>query len=394
MLTIAEIQLLAQEEMRAAVAENISRDPSAVALDKRIPHAALVATQVKYLQRAKTKLPSYYSAQCIMAPLAYEQSSSERTAEHKNYAGGLCIDLTCGLGVDSFYLSKKFARVVAVERDAALAALARYNFGLLGAENIEIVNADAEEFLAAYDGPAPDLVYIDPARRSEKGRKTVTLSDSSPDVEAILPVLRRKAAVTVVKLSPLFDVDEAFRIFGKDTRVEAVSLGGECKEVLVETGGGITGQTVAATALDSFSVEYDYPVLYAADRTEGRQSPGDYSFLIASDAALVKARVVDRFYRGTNAFAGGNNSFVFADLVPDIPGGRVYRIISAMPYSPKKIRAQLMQAGVGSLNILRRDFPYSTADVAKALGIREGGSGFAAVTRFAGGLWFIVLGPA
>ena len=103
MITYEQFTLLCTEEIRRAVDENISRDPLAVALDKRVTHAAEVATQVKYLDRARKKLPSYYEARCIIPSLAFEQSSSEECAGHKPLGGGSVLDLTCGLGVDAFF---------------------------------------------------------------------------------------------------------------------------------------------------------------------------------------------------------------------------------------------------------------------------------------------------
>lgn len=63
-MTREEFDTLCRDDVRRAVEENLGRDPLAVALDRRTPHAALVATQVKYLERARTKLPSYYAARC------------------------------------------------------------------------------------------------------------------------------------------------------------------------------------------------------------------------------------------------------------------------------------------------------------------------------------------
>lgn len=183
-MTTEDILLLDTPLLRQLTEENIGRDPNAVALDKRIAHAGLVATQVKYLQRARRKLPSYYEARAILPPLAFEQSSSEAAATRKSWRGDVCIDLTCGLGVDSFHLSRRFARVIAVERDAALARAAEINFRRLGADNITVVCTAAEEFLnkfAAADGRA-DLIYADPDRRSAAGRKLVLPEDCSPDI--------------------------------------------------------------------------------------------------------------------------------------------------------------------------------------------------------------------
>ena len=56
-MTREELSTLLQPEVRQAIEENIDRDPLQVALDRGIVHAREVASQVKYLQRARTKLP-------------------------------------------------------------------------------------------------------------------------------------------------------------------------------------------------------------------------------------------------------------------------------------------------------------------------------------------------
>ena len=132
MMTPEQYRLLLTPEVRRTVEEQIGRDPAAIALDKRIPHAALVATQVKYLARARTKLPSYYEARCILPPLAFEQASSEACAARKSCSGERVLDLTCGLGGDALYLSKRFREVITLERDATLAAVAGENLRRLG----------------------------------------------------------------------------------------------------------------------------------------------------------------------------------------------------------------------------------------------------------------------
>ena len=205
-----------QEDVRQAIEENIDRDPLRIALDRKLPHAAAVASEVKYLQRARKKLPSYFAARCIIPQRAFEQSSSEETAAHKQGKGARCLDLTCGLGVDSFYLSKRFDRVVTIERDEVLAEIARENFRRLGATNIEVLCASAEEVVASIDEQF-DMIYADPDRRSSDGRRQVLIECCSPDVGAMLPRLQQLTPHIVIKNSPLFDVAEAERIFGTGT---------------------------------------------------------------------------------------------------------------------------------------------------------------------------------
>jgi len=149
MFTKEEVIELCSEAIRHSVRENIGRTPTDIALDRRIEQASMVATLVKNLQKARTKLPSFYSAEAVIPTLAYEQSSSEECALRKRLSGRSILDLTCGLGVDAFALSKSFERVVTIERNEALAAIARENFKRLGADNIEVVCSSAEDFVAS-----------------------------------------------------------------------------------------------------------------------------------------------------------------------------------------------------------------------------------------------------
>lgn len=373
--------------VRAAIEQNIEGNPVRIALDKHIPHPALVATQVKYLQRARSKLPSYYAARCVIPPLAFEQSSSEAAAANKRYSGAVCVDLTCGLGVDSFAFSKRFERVIAVEKDPDLAYIAELNFKLLGAHNIHVVNSSAEEFIAANGGSKADLVYIDPDRRDPSGKKLVRLENCSPDAVGLMPALRNIAERVVIKLSPLFDVDQAFRIFGPSARVEAVSLDGECKEVLVETGAHIPSPVIAATPVGFGTVEYPYIKGMVCGGTVS--DPSQYGYLIAPDVALAKARIARRYFTGAGCGIENENSYAFSHTLPARLPGKAYRIVKVEPYHPKRLRKSLKDSGIGRINILKRDFPHSAETIARHLGVREGGTVDVAFAVTSGSPWAV-----
>lgn len=238
MISCNDIQTLLRPDVREQIAVHLNDDPTKVALSLR-ENGPLVATQIKYLQRARTKLPSYYAAQCILPPLSFEQASSEESASIKHYAGHTCLDLTCGLGVDTLQFSKHFDQVVTVEQNPELCEIARINFERLQARNIRIQSGTAEQFVAdlisGQESIGPiDLIYIDPARRDSQGKKVWLLEDCSPDVKRLLPSLLQLSPLVVIKASPLFDIDEAFRLFGEECSVEIISVHGECKEVLME----------------------------------------------------------------------------------------------------------------------------------------------------------------
>ena len=379
-ITSEEYALLLTGEVQRAIAAARDRDPVEVAMDRTVPHARLVATQVKYLARAAQKLPSYAAAQCILPPLAFEQASSEACAAHKRITGDTVLDLTCGLGVDAFFLSRRFRRVVTLERSEVLARAAAENFSRLGATNIEVVNTSAEEYLRQEDLHF-DWIYADPDRRSAEGRKLVRLEDCSPDIIALKPLLSRISGRLCIKNSPLFDVDEALRLF-PDSRVEVLSLGDECKEVLVYADG--TGPLVTASALGrgSFSAR---PGQTAPE--PGRFDPARYRWLVAPDVALQKARLA-RLHLAGKADIWSENGYGFAAGEPQGVLGRVFAIERIEPYDPKRLKRELKGRGA---EVLKRDFPLATEELMRRLGLHPGAELRLAFTKIGNDFWVIRL---
>lgn len=380
-LTSEELALLLTEPVQRAIAAARGRDPLEVALDRRIPHARLVATQVKYLARAERKLPTYAAAQCILPPLAFEQASSEACAAHKAIAGDAVLDLTCGLGVDTLFLSRRFRRVVTLERDPVLADVARENFRRLGVGNVEVVTAAAEEYLDG-EGLRFDWVYADPDRRAADGRRLLRIEECSPDVLALRPRIRAAAARLCLKNSPLFDVDEALRLFS-DARVEVVSLADECKEVIVCDDG--SGPLVTATALGrgSFAARPDAEPPAAPARFDAER----YRWLIVPDVALQKARLT-RLHLAGRADMWSENGFAFAAEEPHGVIGRVLSIERIEPYDPRRLKRELKGRGA---EVLKRDFPLPAEELMRRLGLHAGGDLRLAFTKSGGDFWTIRL---
>jgi len=143
---------------------------------------------------------------------------------------GRVLDLTGGLGVDSWALSQVAERVVYFERDAELAAAAERNFARLGAANVEV---RCETVTPESELPEADLIYADPARRNAAGRKVFLLEDCTPDILTLLPMLLRKAPAVLLKLSPMADLAMLADRLGSALReIHVVEFDGEVKELL------------------------------------------------------------------------------------------------------------------------------------------------------------------
>ena len=372
-MTHEEKDILLREEVRKAIDANIERDPVRIALDRNIPYAREVATQVKYLQRARTKLPMLYDARCIIPQRAFEQSSSQQCAAAKRIGGESLLDLTCGLGIDSIAFAQRFKRVVAIERDEVLAEVVRENLKRLNITNIEVVTSSAEDYIASCNEHF-DWVYADPDRRTAEGRRVVRLEDCSPNMLELWPAIERISKRVAIKNSPLFDVDEAFRLFG-DCSVEVISLGGECKEVMIYVDGAEPRLAAEAVGAGRYEVSRDEAL--KATLSSHDFAKEEYRYLIVPDVALQKARLVAAALNG-KADIWSNNSFGFARHRPEGVLGRTEKIISVEEYDSKALRRELKGKGV---DIMMRDFPTLLDEVRRKCGLRSGNAHRIALTR-------------
>ena len=365
MFSAEEFSILCSAECYDAVKANIERKPTDIALDRRVPHASVVATQVKNLQKCRAKLPSYFAVQAIVPTLAYEQSSSEECALRKQLEGESVLDLTCGLGVDAYALSKRFKRVLTIERNEMVAEVARENFRRLGADNIEVICSSAEEYLADCTEHF-DWCFSDPDRRGSKGEKLVRLEDCSPDVVALMPTLQKIAERICIKCSPLFDVDEAFRLFG-DCSVETVSLGGEAKEVNIYIDGSASKLSAVAIGAGEFSCSVE-------ERNQAKWSaqPADlsqYRYITLPDVALQHSRMVAVAFEG-KCDVWSNNGVALSTEKPEGVLGRIFEVEAI--YEIDSAFKKMMRGR--KAEIYRRDFPMANAEICKRYRCSEGGS--------------------
>jgi len=161
-------------------------------------------------RQIKDKLPSWYANDGLLFPakIAAEQCSSELTALYKQRLvtsqERLC-DLTGGLGIDSYYYSRKAKEVLYLERFESYCEAATYNFNELRADNITVIQTDATVYLDQLE--QIDVFYIDPARRGEGDKRVYALQDCEPDLVRLAPSLLQKAPRIIAKISPMADME-------------------------------------------------------------------------------------------------------------------------------------------------------------------------------------------
>lgn len=114
------------EEYWKFIKDHEQDNPAQLVLkQKQFPSLPLkeLALQIAARQKAKTKLPEWYSEKVWFPPkLSLEQCSSEATAKYKAnlISGSSFADLTGGFGIDTYYLSQNFAKRHYVEQQQKL----------------------------------------------------------------------------------------------------------------------------------------------------------------------------------------------------------------------------------------------------------------------------------
>jgi len=348
----------------------------ALALSKRTDvDAAFALRQIDGWQRLRTKVPAWAAVPDLHYPsrLALEQCSGEAAADYKFRVvrrllppGGTLVDLTGGLGVDFSFLARHFGKAVYVERQAELCRLARHNFPLLGLENAVVAEADGAGFLEGM--PEADLVFLDPARRDGAGRKTVLIEDCEPDVLKLKPLLMEKAALVMLKLSPMLDLHSAVKALGCVAEAHVFATHGECKDLLLVLRRGASAPVVHCA---DDGAEFAFT---AAEESEAcpAYASSVKQYLYEPGAALLKAgafkTVAVRF--GLEKLHPHTHLYTSDSLVPDFPG-RSFRVERTGGFGKRGLR--MFCNGVERANLTVRNFPATVAELRRRLRVKEGG---------------------
>ncbi|MCB9231853.1 MAG: class I SAM-dependent methyltransferase [Bacteroidia bacterium] len=391
------LSLLTSTYAKNWIEENLAEDPARAALraegDPQM--RAALATQLKYLQKAQKKLPAWFEARCLIPAVPFEQCSGQVAALLKpTQKGGRLLDLTCGLGVDSWAHSFHFQEVISLEPDPERAAYARYNFELLGRKNITVINSTAEAYLAESREPF-DFILADPSRRDESGRKFL-LEDCQPDVLVLQNRMLELATAILLKVSPLFDLEEGFRLLPQTTRAEVVSVDGEVKEVLFhlqreQTNLHEISVTVSRKG-EVFRLTTPRDAVPSAEMLL-HQKP---AFIPEPDPAFYKAGLVPALQARLKEHCPTNlnhpQGYLFsAEIPPNFPG-RVFAIQEVHSYKPAQLKKLFREKGLKKAWIMRRDFDLTVKNLYTALNLKEGGNQTLLFTRDAQGerwLYFV-----
>lgn len=386
------------------IREHENDDTSALLLARhRFPDIDidLAVTTIECRRRLRKKVPSWYAVPSLRFPsrLAAEQCSSEETAlekarvAHSIAAEGRRIaDLTGGMGVDSWAFSRVFGEVLYNEMQPALAEATQENLGKLGVTNVrfssrQLVPGNLKEILGGF---RPDLIFLDPARRAEDGRKVFRLADCQPDVLTLLPELMDACPDLLLKLSPMADITQLSRELPGLRAVTVVGAGGECKELLLHIRRDYNGPYALTVIENGATLSFDADdrgclgeTLAQANRPAATLFREDTSasaapsqrLLFEPGKALAKAGVFRQLAsRFGLAQADTSTHLYFAESLPNelLPFGKIFEIEEVLPLGNETYRS--LRKRIPAAEITARNLPLTSDALRRKLGIASGGT--------------------
>ncbi len=386
------------ERLAEFVSQHISDDTARLILDRaKWPDVDmdLAVNCIESRRKLRGKVQEWYDNPALVFPykLSAEQCSSTATARYKTSlakriaslsltgspeSSFRIADLTGGLGVDSWLFSRNASEVLYNEMQPKLCEAAIHNFEALGINNIYCSCAKAEpggirKLLGNF---IPDIIFMDPARRGEGGRKVFLLEDCTPDVLTLKDEIFTICRHILLKLSPMADISMACARLGSTCReVHVVASGGECKELLIWMDREWSGEyTVTAVELPS-----DYPSTEPATFIFAPSEEKSASYTLASEGcflfepgkALMKSGAFSLICRRFEINKLGHSThYYLTDDETKVSAlsayGKIFKVINSFPLDKRSIKAAAKI--FPEAEVTARNVPMDTDTLRKKLG--------------------------
>ena len=384
----------------AAVLAELAADPiddaAALRLGSRLrrdhtpEHAAAALTQARLRQRGAAKFGAD-AVRMWFTPDGLEQATHPAVAAHRaaRLAGALgrgakALDLCCGIGSDLVALRAAGFSVTGIEADPVTAAVAAANLAAFATDDIrsDVLVGDASEA----DLCGADLVFVDPARRSARGR--VFDPDAySPPWSFVAALLSRPAAAA--KVAPGIPHE----LPAPGVGIEWVSWRGEVKEAALYSPGVSDGVRRRATLLPGGHTL----AAVGADTEEPPAPVGKPGrWLYEPDGAVIRAHLVGAVADAVDGrLLDPTIAYVTADTLVPTPFATAYEVTAVLPFQVPKLRALLRERGVGVVVVKKRGSGVVPEQLRRELlrGARGSAEATVVITRHNGSHIALVVQP-
>lgn len=330
--------------------------------------------QIKGKKVAQRKFPFLLKENIVFPPnLNLEQASSQSTAEFKadNLNGKKFLDLTCGFGIDAYFLSRNFEEITLVEKNPELLDLVKHNWEILN-KKATFVNENLEHFLAK-NSDRFDVIYLDPARRDSEKNKKFLLEDLSPNLLEIQDQLLEISSQIIIKLSPLIDISYLISVLKNVAKIQIIAVRNEVKELIVFLEKARKGDDVEISCINLESDDAEFTFQFKEEKTAVSAFSEPQQFLYIPNNAVLKSgafNLVSQFFNGKKLHP--NTHFYTSDKrIERFPG----RVLEINMIDSKHIRKG------EKYNIISKNYPLSPDEIKKKYKILDGGNCYLIFTQ-------------
>lgn len=337
-----------------------------------------ILDQIKARQKASHKIPLWltHHKDIIFPPSnIIEQASSAATARYKAslVTNDTFADLTGGAGVDSCALTEHFKSGFCIEKDKQLAQLLAHNLPLLSKTPINVIHADAEDFIKTMNHV--DLIYVDPQRRDQNTKGKVAFAQCTPDISKLLPKLKHKTRYVLVKASPMMDIQTGINELKNVKDIHIVEYQKDCKELLflidLQTDTAPEDINIKCVSLDDDGQiekqmrfkrkEEERTIAHIEALSTYVYEPGP-AFMKSGGFNTISALFdVKKLNKNTHLYTSKT-------LNKDFPG-RAFKVVDTYPVQRKALPLK-------KANLSVRNFPEKAEILSKKLGLKDGGDDY------------------
>jgi SAM-dependent methyltransferase len=399
-------------ELLARLAQEGEAGTSGLALAERLrreyPADLVAAATAQQELRVAARAKFSRAADMLFTRAGYEQASSEAVATYRaaRLRGAARVaDLCCGIGGDLTALAAA-ADVLAVDRDAVHARLARHNAAVYDrADRVTALVADVRDVALA----GVDAVFIDPARRSGPGTASAGTARrfragaSEPSLDWCAALAGRVEAVCV-KAAPGLPEEAVPPGWEAEFIAEARDL----KEAVLWSPALVTAPAATPSASTPTAAGPRRATVLLGPPAGGQDEarfvtltarPGDPvavtvpgEYLLDPNPAVTRAGLVEDLARELGGAAKIDPRIAFLTFDRDVRTlfARTLRVLESAPWNEKQFARRLRELDIGAVDIRRRGLAGDVDQIRRRLKLAGRRRATVVITRVSDKPWGLI----
>ncbi len=313
---------------------------------------------------------------------AEQATSSTITDFHKQLIprGATVLDITGGLGSDSFSFATIASQVTTLERDQHYVDCLNHNAKILGVKNISIICIDSEQWLKCNKNSHFDVIFSDPHRRGTNNKREFGLADCEPNMLELTPKILSQGKVLLIKVSPMLDLKEIMRQLPQTEEIFVISEDGECKEILLKILKNADTNKITAVNINHSEVS-TISIPPSEIGKNGRILPNqtkiNEGYLYEPNTALMKLKcweVLCKEFPTLYQLHTNSHLFFSTQEETNFPG-KIFKIKQILK------NKDLKELKGTKLNVISRNFPQNAQQLQQNLKLKSTDKDFLIATR-------------